>query len=278
METLKTIRLYAVDALAALAMTACSDDDDTPAAPEKEILVTKMEHNVKFVVEGYEDILFGAKNDISEMKYDGQGRLIEWVNNGKCAGHYTYEKGKILLTDNPKHGSIEFHLNDKEQLAEAVFTDGSVDKVTYNNKGQCVEVNQGGKFRTIYEWDGDDVVFMSFPDYEEEIPRIGLTITYSNIPKKSNAPYLRCMLANSSGYRLDMEIVGVLQISSEKYLPTKAVMEWEDGLQDIFEATYELDPDGVVTVMHVIRSQRYDASSEAFTVYTFDEEFTYQQK
>lgn len=278
METLKTIRFCAVAALVALTMTACSDDDDNPAAPEKELLVTKMEHNVKYVVEGYENILFGAKNDISEMKYDGQGRLIEWVDNGECAGLYTYEKGKILITDNPKYGSIEFHLNDKGQLAEAVFADGSVDKVTYNDKGQCVEVNQGGKFRTLYEWTGDDVTFMSFPDYEEEIPRIGLTITYSDIPKKSNAPYLRCMMANANGYRLDMEIIGALQISSEKYLPTKAVMEWEDGYQEMFEATYELDPDGVVTVMHVIRSQRDDASSKPFPVCIFDEEFTYQQK
>lgn len=61
-----------------------------------------------------------------------------------------------------------------------------------------MEVNQGGKFRTLYEWNGDDVVFMSFPDYEEEIPRIGFTITYSDIPKKSSAPYLRCMMANAS--------------------------------------------------------------------------------
>ena len=102
METLKTIRFCAVAGLAALTMTACSDDNDSPVAPEKELLVTKIEHNVKFVVEGYEDILFGAKDDISEMKYDGQGRLIEWVSNGEYAGHYTYGKGKILLTDNSK--------------------------------------------------------------------------------------------------------------------------------------------------------------------------------
>lgn len=54
------------------------------------------EQKVKYVMEGYEDFFAGAKNDITEMKYDGQGRLIEWVDNGKYAGHYTYEKDKIL--------------------------------------------------------------------------------------------------------------------------------------------------------------------------------------
>lgn len=77
------IRLCAVSALGALTMTACSDDDDTPAAPEKEMLVTKMEQKVKYVLEGYENFFAGAKNDITEMKYDGQGRLYEWVDNGK---------------------------------------------------------------------------------------------------------------------------------------------------------------------------------------------------
>lgn len=278
MELLKTLRFCAVAALAVLTMAACSDDDNNPEAPEKELLVTKMEQKVKYVLEGYEDHFAGAKNDITEMKYDGQGRLIEWVDNGKCAGFYFYEKGKILLTDDPDYGSIEFHLNDKGQVAEAVFADGTVDKLTYNSKGQCIEVNRGGQNRTIFEWTGDDMTFESFPDLEEEIARIGLTITYSDMPKKSNVPFLRCMMYNANGYRTDMEVVGALHISSEKYLPEKAVMEWEDGYQQIYEATYERDADGLVTVMHVTMSQRDDASSEPYPIYIFDEVFTYQQK
>lgn len=278
MEILKTIRLYAVAALAALTMTACSDDDDNPSAPEKEMLVTKMERKVKYVMEGYEDYFAGAKEDITEMKYDGQGRLFEWVDNGKCRGIYTYEKGKIILTNDPVNGIIEFLLNDKGLVTEAVFADGTVDKVTYNDKGQCVVVNRGGNYRTLFEWTGDDMTFISFPDLEDEIARIGLTVTYSDLPKKSNAPYLRYMMANYSGYRIDMEVVGALHISSEKYLPEKAVMEWEDGYQQIYEATYERDADGLVTVMHVTMSHRDDASSEPYPIYIFDEVFTYQQK
>ena len=278
MEILKTIRLCAVAALAALTMTACSDDDDNPAAPDKELLVTKMERKVKYVMEGYEDYFAGAKEDITEMKYDGQGRLFEWVDNGKCRGIYTYEKGKIILTNDPVNGTIEFQLNDKGLVTEAVFADGTVDKVTYNDKGQCVVVNRGGNYRTLFEWTGDDMTFISFPDLEDEIARIGLTVTYSDLPKKSNAPYLRYMMANYSGYRIDLEIAGVLHISSEKYLPVKAVMEWEDGYQQIYEATYERDAGGLVTVMHVIYSHRDDASSEPYPVCIYDNEFTYQQK
>lgn len=272
------IRLCAVSALGALTMTACSDDDDTPAAPEKEMLVTKMEQKVKYVLEGYENFFAGAKNDITEMKYDGQGRLYEWVDNGKSKGLYTYEKGKIILTNDPDCGSIEFQLNDNGQVTEAIYADGTVDKVTYNDKGQCVEVNLGGHYRNLFEWTGDDMTFTSFPDFEEEIARIGLTITYSDIPKKTNAPYLRSMLANANGYRTDLEVAGVLHISSEKYLPAKAVMEWVDGYQQIFEATYERDPEGVVNVMHVIFSQRDDASSEPYPECIYDLEYTYQQK
>lgn len=278
METIKTIRFCALAALAALSMTACSDDDDNPTTPEKEMLVTKMERKVKYVMEGYEDYFVGAKEDITEMKYDGQGRLIEWVDNGKFLGLYTYEKGKIILTNNPNFGSIEFQLNDNGQVAKTIFADGTVDKVTYNDKGQCVEVNQGGNYRTLFEWTGDDMTFISFPDLEDSMSRIGLTVTYSDLPKKSNAPYLRYMMANSSGYRIDLEIAGVLHISSEKYLPAKAVMEWKDGCQQIYEATYERDADGLVTVMHVIYSHRDDASSEPYPVCIYDNEFTYQQK
>lgn len=278
METLKTIQFCAVAALAALTMTACSDDNDNSAAPEKEILVTKMEHKVKFVIEGYEEYFPITEYDCTEMKYDGQGRLIEWVDNGKCAGYYTYEKGKILLTDDPISGSIEYLLNDKGQVTEAVFADGTVDKVAYNNKGQCIEVNQGGNYRTLFEWTGEDMTFESFPDLVEEPARLGLTVTYSDMPKKSNAPFLRCMMYNANGYRTDMEVAGALHISSEKYLPEKAVMEWEDGYQQIYEATYERDADGLVTEMHVTMSQRDDALSEPYPIYIFDEVFTYQQK
>lgn len=278
MEILKPIQFCAVAALAALTMTACSNNDDNPAEPEMEILVSKMEHKVKYVMEGYEGFFAGAKNDITEMKYDGQGRLIEWVDNGKSKGLYTYEKGKIILTNDPDFGYIEFQLNDKGQVSKAVFADGTIDKVTYNDKGQCIEVNQGGDYRTLFEWTGDDMTFMSFPDLEEEIPRIGLTITYSDIPTKTNAPYLRTMMANYSGYRIDLEVAGALHISSDKYLPAKAVMAWEDGYQQIFEATYEFDPEGVVTVMHATLNQRDDASSEPYPVCTYDLEFTYQQK
>lgn len=55
-------------------------------------------------------------------------------------------------------------------------------------------------------------------------------------------------------------------------------MEWEDGYQQIYEATYEYDANGLVTVMHVTMSQRDDASSEPYPIYIFDEVFTYQQK
>lgn len=278
MEILKTMRLCAVGALAALTMTACSDDDDNSTAPEKEVLVTKMEQKVKYVMEGYEEYFPITEYDCTEMKYDGQGRLIEWVDNGKCSGYYTYEKGKILLTDDPINGSIEYLLNDKGQVREAVFAVGTGDKVTYNDKGQCVEVNQGGNYRTLFEWTGEYMTFESFPDLVEEPARLGLTVTYSDLPKKSNAPYLRYMMANYSGYRIDLEIAGVLHISSEKYLPAKAVMEWKDGCQQIYEATYECDADGLVTVMHVIYSHRDDASSEPYPVCIYDNEFTYQQK
>lgn len=103
MEILKTIRFCAVAALAALTITACSDDDDNTTAQEKEMLVTKMEQKVQYVMEDYENIFAGAKNDITEMKYDGQDRLIEWVDNGK-RGLYTYEKSKVFypLNDNER--------------------------------------------------------------------------------------------------------------------------------------------------------------------------------
>ena len=278
MEILKTTRFCAVAALAALTMTACSDDDDNSTTPEKEVLVTKMEQKVKYVMKGYEEYFPVTEYDCTEMKYDGQGRLIEWVDNGKCAGYYTYEKGKILVTDDPINGSIEYLLNDKGQVTKSVFADGTVDKVTYNDKGQCVEVNQGGNYRTLFEWTGEDMTFESFPDLVEEPARLGLTITYSEMPKKSNAPFLRCMMYNANGYRTDMEVAGALHISSEKYLPEKAVMEWEDGYQQIYEATYERDTDGLVTEMHVTMSQRDDALSKPYPIYIFDEVFTYQQK
>ena len=278
MEILKTLRFCAVAALAALTMTACSNDDNNHATPEKEMLVTKMEQKVKFVMEGYEEYFPITEYDCTEMKYDDQGRLIEWVDNDKCTGLYTYENGKILLTEESDHSSIEFQLNDKGQIAEAVFVDGTVDKVTYNDKGQCVEVNQGGDYRTLFEWTGEDMTFESFPDLVDEPARLGLTVTYSEMPKKSNVPFLRCMMYNANGYRTDMEVAGALHISSEKYLPEKAVMEWEDGYQQIYEATYERDADGLVTEMHVTMSQRDDASSEPYPIYIFDEVFTYQQK
>lgn len=277
MEILQTTRFCAVAALAALTMTACSNDDNNRTAPEKEILVTKMEQKVKFVMEGYEEYFPITEYDCTEMKYDGQGRLIEWVDNGKSGVRYTYEKDEIILTNDPA-GSIVFQLNDSGQVAEAVFADGTVDKVKYNDKGQCVEVNQGGNYRTLFEWTGEDMTFESFPDLVEEPARLGLTVTYSEMPKKSNAPFLRCMMYNANGYRTDMEVAGALHISSEKYLPEKAVMEWGDGYQQIYEATYELDADGLVTEMHVTMSQREDASSEPYPIYIFDEVFTYQQK
>ena len=55
-------------------------------------------------------------------------------------------------------------------------------------------------------------------------------------------------------------------------------MEWEDGYQQIYEATYERDTDGLVTEMHVTMSHRDDALSKPYPIYIFDEVFTYQQK
>ncbi|MFR6542994.1 MAG: hypothetical protein ACLUPL_10665 [Butyricimonas virosa] len=69
-------------------------------------------------------------------------------------------------------------------------------------------------------------------------------IDYTDIPQKSNAPCLRSLLLNYCGYFTNLEISGHLDISSDKYLPAKAVMEYEDGYVMIFEATYDLNPDG----------------------------------
>ena len=112
---------------------------------------------------------------------------------------------------------------------------------------------------------------------EDGEPIYVVTNTYSDIPMKGNAPFMRCLSGLAGGYRIDLEVSGDLNCSSTKFLPTKSVVEWYDGLVTTYNAVYTLDNDGLVTKMHVEWDYFFEGEEEHHAAYVFDVYFTYQK-
>ena len=264
-------------AMLAVVTSGCSDDDDN-SFPEKDgqLLVTKVETQTNYVDERWEDFIPIRDYDLTEMKYDEQGELTEWWDNGVCTSRYTYTEGKILVRDEPDLGPYEHILSPEGKVVETVYADGSRDKLTYDEKGQCVEINHKDGYSTLLQWADGQVTSMRYPDVPD-LPTY--RFEYTDIPKKSNAAYLRFMMLNTGGYFVDMEISGHLDISSDKYLPAKAVLEYEDGYMISYEAAYDLTPDGTVKTMHVTMNEWMSSSPETtYLAYKGDVTFAYTTK
>lgn len=258
---------------------ACNNDSDTPSPKEKKILVTKMEVTPIYILEGMEEYLHVAAHDITEMKYDAQGRLIEWWSNGEYAGGYTYTDGKILATDIPDEGSFEHILSPSGQVIETHYADGTSDKLSYDDAGRCIAINENVDSsnrwnHTLFHWTDTDMTCAEYlvPEDPSEI-----RVSYTDIPKKGNAPYLRALQLFTGGYWQNLEVSGHLNISSDKYLPEKGIVNWSsDGYVQIYEATYDLNADGTVKTMHITLNDGYpDSEDDMRLVYEGEVTFSY---
>ena len=273
----KTILFPFAFALLAIVTGGCNDDDDNDF-PEKDrkLLVTKMEFKANYVDEKVGHLLPIGEYDLTEMKYNEQGELAEWWSNGACTGRYTYTEGKISVREEPIYGSYEHILSPEGKVIETVYADGSRDRLAYNEKGQCVEINHNNSYSILYQWTDDRVTSISYENMDD-MPVC--RIEYTDIPKKSNAPYLRNLLLTYCGYFITLEVSGHMNISSDKYLPAKAVTEYEDGYAQIFETTYDLNPDGTVKAMHVtMKDGMLSSPGENRLVYDADVTYTYMTK
>ena len=261
----------------AMVMGGCSDDDDNDF-PEKDrkLLVTKIEIKTNYLDENWEDFMPVGDYDLTEMKYDEQGKLTEWWDNGACTGRHTYTEGKLLVQDVPEDGSYEYILSPEGKVTETIYADGSREKLTYDEKGQCVEINCKEGHSILFQWTDDQVTSMKYQN-APDLP--AYRFEYTDIPKKSNAAYLRFMMLNTGGYFVSLETAGCLDISSEKYLPEKALLEYEDGYMISYEATYDLNPDGTVKTMHVTMKEWMSSSPETVNLaYEGDVTFEYVTK
>ena len=278
---MKTIRfksaLPVAVALLVVVAGGCSEDDDNNfSEKDGKLLVTKMEFKASYWDEEVGNLLPIGEYDLTEMKYNEQGELAEWWSNGVCAGHYTYTEEKILVREEPISGSFEHILSPEGKVVETVYADVSRDKLVYNEKGQCVEINHNSGYTTLFQWADGQVTSVKYKDMAG-MP--SCRIDYTDIPQKSNAPCLRSLLLNYCGYFTNLEISGHLDISSDKYLPAKAVMEYEDGYVMIFEATYDLNPDGTVKTVHVtLNDGMLSSLEENRLVYDANVTYTYITK
>ena len=264
-------------AMLAVVTSGCSKDDDN-SFPEKDgkLLVTKIEIKTNYVDERWEGAMSVEDYDLTEIKYNEQGELTEWWDNGVCTSRYTYTDGKILVQDDPVSGSYERILSPEGKVVETVYADGSRDKLVYDEKGQCVQINRKEGFSTLFQWTDGQVTSMGYLNAPDQP---AYRFEYTDIPQKCNAAYLRFMMQNTGGYFLDLEISGHLDISSDKYLPAKAVLEYEDGYMIGYEATYDLNPDGTVKTMHVTMNDWLKSSPETtYLAYKGDVTFAYTTK
>ena len=273
----KTVLFPFAFALLAIVTGGCSDDDDNDfSEKDRKQLVTKIEFKANYVDEEVGHLLPIGEYDLTEMKYNEQGELAEWWSNGACTGRYTYTEGKISVREEPIYGSYEHILSPEGKVIETVYADGSRDKLTYNEKGQCVEINHNNSRSILFQWTDDQATSVS---YENMGDKPVCRIEYTDIPKKSNAPYLRILLLAYCGYFSALEVSGHINISSDKYLPAKAVTEYEDGYAQIFETTYDLNPDGTVKAMHVtMKDGMLSSPGENRLVYDADVTYTYMTK
>lgn len=271
------LTVVASAAILSLTFTSCSDDsNDEPSAKEVKILVTKQETKVNYRDERAPQSLPEGEYDVSEIIYDAKGYITEWWSNNECAVRYTYSEGKIHA-DDVEYGSFDHMLSPEGKVVETVYADNRKDKFVYDIEGQCVALIAGGtkpKFRSAhYEWTDGQMTRMKWD--EQKFGNID--ITYSDIPKKSNGAYTRALLLNYGGYFMNLEMLGNLNISSEKYLPQKAIWITGDGVIRIFEATYDLNPDGTVKTMHITLNDGWASESERFLLCDCDISFTYKE-
>lgn len=268
--------MLAMPALVCLSLvlfTACNDNDSPMPEPEVQPLLTKMELKASYIAPEYE---FKLEHDITEMKYDEQGRLMEWWDNGTLYSSFTYGEGKIFVKcdgDEP----YEFKLDDQGLITEALYKDGNKALFSYNDKGECIELVWPGDRHLLMEWTDGQMIRETNLNEDGE-PIYVVTNTYSDIPVKGNAPFMRCLSGYDGGYRLDLEVSGDLNCSSTKFLPTKSVVEWYDGLITTYNAEYTLDNDGLVTKMHVEWDYFFEGEEEHHSGYIFDVYFTYQKQ
>lgn len=268
-------------ALLGVVAGGCNEDDDNNF-PEKEgkLLVTKAEVRATYMDESWKDVMGIADYDLTEMKYNEQGEMTEWWSNGDCVGRYTYTEGKIIVRDDPDLGPFEHTLSPEGKVVETLYADGGRDKLVYDEKGQCVEIDYHEGYTILFQWTEDQVTSISYLNMADPSAyRMAYRIYYTDIPKKSNAAYLRFMMLNTGGYFISLEVSGYLDISSDKYLPAKAVLEYEDGYTIVYEATYDLNPDGTVKTMHVTLSDGWISSPETtYMGYKGDVTFTYMER
>ena len=264
-------------AMLAVVTSGCNDDDDNNC-PEKDgqLLVTKVEIKTNYVSESWKDVVPVRDYDLTEMKYNEQGELTEWWSDGACVGRYTYTEGKILVQDDPVYGTFEHILSPEGKVVETVHADGNRDKLTYDEKGQCVEINRKEGYSILFQWTDGQVTSMKYLNVPDPPAS---RIEYTDIPKKSNAAYLRFLQLNVGGYFTNLEMSGYLDISSDKYLPAKVIVEYEDGYAYSYEATYDLNPDGTVKIMHVTMNEWLQSAPETtYLAYKGDVTFSYTTK
>lgn len=266
--------LSAMLAMLAVVASGCNNNNkNSSSEKDGQLLVTKIETKTNYVDENMKDFIPVGDYDLTEMKYNEQGELTEWWDNGTCIGRYTYTDGKILV-QMTNLGAYEHILSPDGKVVETVYADGGREKLVYDEKGQCVEINHKDGDTTQFQWTDGQVTSMRYLD---ALPTY--RIEYTDIPKKSNAAYLRFMMLNTGGYFVNIEISGHLDISSDKYLPAKAVLEYEDGYMIGYEATYDLNPDGTVKTMHVTMNNWLKSEPETtYLAYKGDVTFAYTTK
>lgn len=266
--------MLAMPALVCLSLvlfTACSDNDGPTLEPEVQPLLTKMELKASYISPEYE---FKPEHDITEMKYDEQGRLMEWWDNGVLFSSFTYGNRKIFV-EGDDYEPYEFKLDDQGLVREALYKDGNKALLSYNDQKQFIELVWPGNRHLLMEWTDDQMIQETCLNEDGE-PIYVVTNTYSDIPVKGNAPFMRCLSGYDGGYRIDLEVSGDLNCSSTKFLPTKSVVKWYDGLVTTYNAEYTLDNDGLVPQMHVEWDYSFEGE-ECHSAYVFDVYFTYQK-
>lgn len=242
-------------------VTACSDDNKS-SQQEKNLLVNKIECNATYIASEVAEYLPVKAHDITEIKYDANGNLTEWWSNGECGGRYSDADGKILVSDVPDFGSFEHILSPSGQVIETRYSDGTADKLSYDDTGRCIAINENVNSSTPwhnirFHWTGTEMTHL---EYEVEGGIQHIHVTYTDTPKKGNAPCLRTLMLFTSPYWPDLEVSGHLNISSDKYLPEKVVVEWQEGYTQIYDTTYELNTDGTVKSMHIVLKDGFPES------------------
>lgn len=286
---MKTLRMCALFAVATLALGACSDDDNniepvTPPVPEEPAMprVAKMEYVPTYVGEMFEGYFPITERDITEMKYDEKGRLTEWIDNGKSSARFTYEENGTVKadTDPEAEPSFELHFTEDGLLKELVKVDGTKDTITYNELGQCIQTSRADGVLLQYEWTNGQMTWFREPN-----SLFHGDVSYSYLPRLANASYLSALLLNTNGYRQDVEVGGWLTLSSDKYLPSRVVLTYEEDGEEYpeqrfyYDATYDFDQDGLVKSMHITITYEEPATYGEWLMkaYEADVNFTYHK-